>query len=114
MSVTPSGAVGESNAEYMVNAAVSGNTVTVEISEFADVVFDLSSARLISSNGEEIVLTEADFVSADGISTATVAFSEEITEVILYIRCNQHQFDLEGIDNIVGDAYETITVTFSG
>ena len=74
---------------------------------------DLSTVRLVSSAGEEIILTESDFTYNEVYSTydAVVEFTEYADEVVIYLMANPYYNGLEEIDGYIGNTRKIFEVT---
>ncbi|MBO5357389.1 MAG: hypothetical protein J6A95_06420 [Clostridia bacterium] len=110
----PSGTV---NEIYLENGylAVYESATTLNLQFFPNYMYvDLNGVRIVSSNGEEIILTESDFTydSVNLIYDTTVSFLEAPEYVTIYIEANASYGDLDSVDDYKGSltaAYE-ITV----
>ena len=100
--ITPSGAVNEIyfNASCILNA----DTLTVSVSDVGK--FDLNSFRLVSSDGEEIRLTEEDFTD-DGYGNLScdAVFSTASEYVTVYVMICPRAEAMEFIDEYKGSLY---------
>ena len=100
--ITPSGAVNEIyfNASCTLNA----DTLTVSVSDVGK--FDLNSFRLVSSDGEEIRLTEEDFTD-DGYGNLScdAVFSTAPEYVTVYVMICPRAEAMEFIDEFKGSLY---------
>ena len=100
--ITPSGAVNEIyfNASCTLNA----DTLTVSVSDVGK--FDLNSFRLVSSDGEEIRLTEEDFTD-DGYGNLScdAVFSTASEYVTVYVMICPRAEAMEFIDEYKGSLY---------
>ena len=74
---------------------------------------DLSSVVLVSSSGEEIILTEADFVYNSEYDTydAAVEFELPFTEVVIKASMSVFHTGLEGVDDYAGSVRKTFEIT---
>ena len=114
MNVTPSGTINETNYDYTISGIILENECQFAL-EYYNTIFDLSTVKAIGSNNEEIILTETDFTNnIDEYNySASLTFSEEVSSVTIYIKCNQYYLGLEQIDEskIIGSRYLEIQYT---
>ena len=108
--VTPSGMVNEPYMYY--GSSLNDNILTLQL--YSDETYtDMSSVRLVGSNGEEILLGESDFVYNEEYGTydVTVQFSESVTEVVIYMMANPFHGGLSDIDGCIGETRKLFTET---
>ena len=76
---------------------------------------DTSYLRLVSSTGEEIVLTESDFVYDREYDyyDVTVEFNEYAEEVTIYLMANPYYLGLSDVDDYVGNIRKMYELTIS-
>ena len=100
--VTPSGAANESWV-YFTNE-LNGNTLTMSFDKEL-LYIDLNSVKLVSDNGEEMLLSEADFTYDDeyGEYLITVEFATAPEQVVISFMANPFYGDLESIDGYAGN-----------
>ncbi len=109
--VTPSGTVNEAGLPHY-SECVDDTHLVVRLYKDGDDL-DLDSVVLISSSGEEKVLTEADFVYNDvyGTYDAEIEFEEPFTEVIIKASLSIFHEALEGVDGYKGSVRKTFETT---
>lgn len=107
MSYIPSGVVGE--IRFQENCQLTGNEFTLSI--YDKKYIDLNSIRLLCSSGEEITLTESDFVPNDeGYLTFTTSFNQPPEYVTLYCMYAPFVGGLEGLEEYEGSIYTPIEI----
>lgn len=100
--VSPSGAANESWVYF--NNELNGNTLTLSFDK--DLLFlDLNSVKLVSDKGEEMLLSEGDFVYNDeyGEYEITVEFATAPEQVTVSFMANPFYGDLDTIDGYAGN-----------
>lgn len=114
MNVTPSGTINETYYDYTIRGMIFEKECQLTLAYY-NTIFDLSSVKVVGSNNEEIVLTEADFTNnEENYNYETIlTFSEEISSATIYIKCNQYYQGLEVVDEsqIIGSRYLEIQFT---
>ena len=94
--VTPSGAVGEeSSLETVVTGALNGKEGTLILEDY--ISYDLSSVKIISSNGETVVLSQDDFIKVENTYEAHFTLENEAELVTAYIGASFHMSMYEEI-----------------
>jgi hypothetical protein len=109
-SVSPSGMVNE--AYFYLEYILENNALSLQIYKEA-MHADMNSVRLVSSGGEEILLTEADFVYNDmsGSYDYEVEFSKQTDAVVISMMANPYYEGLESIDSYIGNTRKLWEVT---
>jgi hypothetical protein len=100
--VSPSGAANESWVYF--NNELNGNTLTLSFDK--DLLFlDLNSVKLVSDKGEEMLLSEGDFVYNDeyGEYEITVEFATAPEQVTVSFMANPFYGDFDTIDGYAGN-----------
>ncbi len=107
MSFVPSGTVGEIG--FYEHYELTGSEFVLSLWDAKSV--DLGSIRLLSSSGEEIHLSESDFViDEDGYLTARVSFADQPESVILYLMYAPYVDGLEPVEEYKGSIYTPIEI----
>lgn len=108
--VTPSGVANESY--FYFDSTLTENTLSLTLYEGVAYV-DRTAVRLVSSAGEEILLTEADFTYNEeyGEYYAFIEFSETPEFVDVYIMANPYYNGLPDIDSYIGSVVKIFNVT---
>jgi hypothetical protein len=99
---SPSGMANE--AFFSFEATLTDNTLSLKLDK--DLIFlDLNSIRLLSSTGEEIILTESDFVYNEEYDTydTVVEFDSYAESVTIYFAANPYHDGLDIIDGYIGN-----------
>lgn len=111
--VSVSGVVNEYASEPLTGATVADNSVNLSIYEYHAETIDLNSIRLVSSAGEEILVTETDFVYNEeyGEYTCTISFENDFEFVELYERRSPFGANMEGIDGYIGSVWVDTSMT---
>ena len=109
-SVSPSGMVNE--AYLYLEYILENNILSLQIYK-EDMHADMNSVRLLSSGGEEILLTETDFVYNDmsGSYDYEVEFSKQTDAVVISMMANPYYEGLESIDSYIGNTRKLWEVT---
>ena len=107
---TPSGVANES--WIYINSNFESNVLTLEIDPEL-IHLDPTTLKLISSAGEEIVLTESDLVYDEekGTYSVEVRFSEYAEEVTVYLIANPYYSGLNNVDAPIGNTTKIFEVT---
>jgi hypothetical protein len=108
--VSPSGMVNE--AYFYLEYILENNALSLQIYK-EEMHADMNSVRLVSSGGEEILLTEADFVYNDmsGSYDYEVEFSKQTDAVVISMMANPYYEGLESIDSYIGNTRKLWEVT---
>lgn len=106
----PSGMANEANMYF--ESDFTDNALSLKFDK-EYIHLDLSEVRLVSSSGEEIILTEADFAYNEdgGTYDAVAQFSEYADEVVIYLMANPYYNGLEEIDGYIGNTRKIFEVT---
>ena len=105
-SVSPSGTVNEGyfGATPMMESELIGNTLV--LNAYKGHNLDLSSIRLVSSDGQEILISESDFVSdKNGGQTANIVFDNPPEYINVYIMICPNPYIFEIIGEYEGNKY---------
>jgi len=89
----PSGAINEASVESYIWATVSENTVNVSASDTFLEILKEDFIRLVSSTGEEIVVTRSEIEAID----FAVTFTQPFEYVDLYATCALYEYQMDGI-----------------
>ena len=75
--------------------------------------FDLNSIKIIASTGEEISLSESDFIydSENRVHKATITFKEIVEYATIYMDANPSYGDLKDVDNYKGNITKSYEIT---
>ena len=75
--------------------------------------FDLSNIKIVSSTGEEIVLTESDldYDSENKVHSTTVTFNETVEYVTIHMNANPSYGMLKDVENYKGSLTKTYEIT---
>ena len=107
---SPSGMANE--AYIYLGSELTDNVLTMQLYQDA-MNFDLSSVRIVSSAGEEIFLTESDFVYNEeyGCYDVSVELGEYADEVVIYVMANPYHYGLEDVEDYAGNERKIFEVT---
>ena len=108
--VIPSGMV---NEEYMyIDSEFADNVLKLQFYK-ESMYIDLNTVKLVSSAGEEILLTESDFTYNDvyGTYDVVVELSEYAEEVTVYMMANPYYDESAGIENCIGNTRKMFETT---
>ena len=109
----PSGAANEAFIENGYNFVYASDTA-LNLQLYSGIMyFDLSSIKIVASTGEEIVLSESDFVydSENKIHSATVTFNEAVEYATIYINANAVYGMLDDVDEYKGSLTKLYEIT---
>lgn len=108
---TPSGMANDSYMYY--DSSLTDKVLSLRLS--GSTYPDTSYIRLVSSTGEEIVLTESDFVYDSEYDNydVTVEFNEYAEEVTIYLMANPYHLGLSDVDDYVGNIRKMYELTIS-
>ena len=105
--VHPSGTVNETN--YYSDCTLSGNEFTMLISDVRKQ--DINSIRLVSSDGQQIALSEGDFIlDENDYLKATVAFDSPPEYVTVYLMISPNAPDQELVGSYIGSLYTSYSM----
>ena len=115
--VSVSGSVNEIYADGYIYVTTEENSITLSVGDYQMHMVDLNSIRLVSSNGEEIQLTQEDFVYNEGYGEylCTVNFAQGYEFITLYATYIPFAESMEGIPDYVGStsvSFERIIYTY--
>lgn len=100
--VTPSGMINE--LYLSADCALVGNSMSIVVGSYHNL--DLNSIKAISSDGQEISITESDFVTDEyGNLSATVTFDNAPEYVTLQLMTSSSSTGMEMIDDYDGSLY---------
>ena len=99
---TPSGMANE--AYFYFNSELTNNTFTLQLDKDW-LHIDLNTVRLVSSTGEEIILSESDFIYDEEyyVYAISVEFAEAPEYVVVSMMANPYYTGLENIDGYIGN-----------
>ena len=100
----PSGTINEISIENYYTAVLEDeNTINLQFN-FGTIFVDLSSVRAVSISGEEIILTEDDFIynSETNSYSTSIKFSQATEGAIIYMEANSSYGDLDVIEDYKG------------
>ena len=111
--ISVSGMVNEMYAENFVSTVLFENVVTLTVNAYDVNTVDLNSIRAVSSTGEEITVSENDFLYDEeyGEYVCSVQLLNDFEWVTVYVSCNPFGDNMDGIDNYVGSLFFEITIT---
>ena len=111
--ISVSGTVNEFWFEPFTQATIVGNSVQLSIADYQAENVDLNSIRLVTSSGEEIQISEADFVydEENWQYVCVVDFVTDFEFVELYETCRPFADNMQGIDEYVGSVSVEVTAT---
>jgi hypothetical protein len=108
--VSPSGVANE--PYFLIESSLEGNILSLVL--YKDIMYvDMNSVKLISSSGEEISLSETDFIYNEeyGLYEIMVEFTQPLTHVVIQMQANPYHEGLEELDDYVGNARKTFEET---
>ena len=108
--VSPSGVANE--PYFLLDSSLDGNTLSLAL--YKDVMYvDMNSVKLISSSGEEITLSETDFIYNEeyGRYEIVVEFTKPLTHVVIQMQANPYHIGLEELGEYLGNARKTFEET---
>ena len=109
----PSGAVNEAFLENGYNFVYENDT-TLNLEFYSGFMyFDFSNIKIVSSTGEEIVLSESDFIydSENRVHSTTVTFNETVEYVTIHMNANPSYGMLKDVENYKGNLTKTYEIT---
>ena len=104
---------GMANEQYFyIDSSLSESTLTLTLYEHT-VYPDMSSVRLLSSNGEQILLSEADFIYDEEYATYSIVVElAHVPEyVVVYLMGNPYYLGIENIDGYIGSPHRLLEYT---
>jgi hypothetical protein len=109
-STVPSGMVNE--PIFYTDAQLADKVLTVRIYK-GDNHADLNTVRNVTSTGEELVLSEADFIYNDeyGSYDAVAELAEYAEEAVIYVMANPYYNGLDDIDDYIGNTMKLFEIT---
>jgi hypothetical protein len=109
-STVPSGMVNE--PIFYTDAQLTDKVLTVRIYKDANHA-DLNTVRIVTSTGEEIILSESDFLYNDeyGSYDAVAELAEYAEEAVIYVMANPYYNGLDDIDDYIGNTMKLFEIT---
>ncbi|MBR2340874.1 MAG: hypothetical protein IKA72_00495 [Clostridia bacterium] len=103
-SISVSGAVNEFTAESYIFASLVDNTLQMSISGYRVESVDLNNVRAVSSSGEQIQLSENDFVYDEEYDeyVCSVDFTNAFEYITVYAPYSPFANNMQGIDDYLG------------
>jgi hypothetical protein len=111
--ISVSGMVNETYAENFISAELSENVVSITVDPYNVNAVDLNSIRAVTSFGEEITLSQTDFLYDEetGEYVCNVQLLNDFEWVTVYVSCKPFENNMDGIDNYVGNLFVETTIT---
>jgi hypothetical protein len=111
MKVTPSGAVNEYILSNYIYTTIENASATLEINRYNADMVDFSSIRIITSNNEEFILTESDWIYNEEYSAyyCTIEIPNVFEYVDIYASISPSKSTMEYVSEYQG----SITTEFN-
>lgn len=113
--VAPSGTINELTIEYSIEGTITENALRLRFYS-ADIYYvDMSYLRMVTSSGEEKILTETDFVynEENDCYDVHVEFNSSFDSVTLYVMANPNYLGVSDIQDYAGNIRKLYEVTIT-
>ena len=113
--VAPSGTVNELTIVYSIDGTITDNALHLQFYSADMYYVDMSYLRMVTSTGEERILTETDFVYNEEYDCydVYVEFAELFDSVILYVMANPNYLGVSDMQDYAGNIRKLYEVTIS-
>ena len=113
--VAPSGTVNELTIVYSIDGTITDNALHLQFYSADMYYVDMSYLRMVTSTGEERILTETDFVYNEEYDCydVYVEFDELFDSVLLYVMANPNYLGVSDIQDYAGNLRKLFEVTIT-